>query len=169
MNKEAKKSGKLTREEFIGIVTVMADVPRKEKETQRDYFERIRRYGVSRSRFTMQIIEAALKDEKDPEKAYEVYRDKMKETTKRKEPEAEEQIPGQMQMEIQPAEEQKETIDQAKMIRFQAGQFTETRTAVTECTDRITEAISDCVVMINMKLDQLNDTMSMILRAIRKE
>lgn len=75
---------------------------------------------------------------------------------------AEEQVPGQMEMELtmapapKPVEEIQ--IDQVKMMRFLAGQM-----------DKICERMDDQVVMVNMKLDQLNDTMSMILRCIRRE
>ena len=67
---------------------------------------------------------------------------------------AEEQVPGQIRMELLPAEEDPvpemvriETIDPVKLMRFQAAQ----------------------VDKLIMKLEKLNDTMSMILRAVRKE
>ena len=72
-------------------------------------------------------------------------------TEKRKqEPEAaEEQVPGQIRMDLVPTEEPDETLGemQTKMMRFQAAQ----------------------VDKLILKIDRLNDTMSMILRAIRKE
>ena len=64
---------------------------------------------------------------------------------------AEEQLPGQIEMKLDPEEEiidqKPEMTDQVKMMRFQAAQ----------------------VDKIIMRLNQLNDTMSMILRAVRKE
>ena len=64
------------------------------------------------------------------------------------------EIEGQIEMDLKPAEEpkaeeQEETLGdmQTKMMRFQAAQ----------------------VDKICMKLDRLNDTLSMILRAVRKE
>ena len=61
-----------------------------------------------------------------------------------KETPAEEQVPGQICMELEPKQEMSE---QTKLMRFQAAQ----------------------VDKLIMKLDRLNDTMSMILRAVRKE
>lgn len=48
--------------------------------------------------------------------------------------------------------------DQVKMMRFQAHQ-----------ADRIVKTIEENAVMLNTKLDKLNDTLCMILRAVRKE
>ena len=62
------------------------------------------------------------------------------------EPETEEQIPGQIEMELVEAKPQ-EMTDQVKMMRFQAAQ----------------------VDKLVLKLDHINDTLSMILRAVRKE
>ena len=66
------------------------------------------------------------------------------------------ELPGQMQMEI--PEQRPEMSEQTKMMRFQAGQV-----------DKLLEEVNRNAVMICTKLDRLNDTMSMILRAIRKE
>ena len=64
---------------------------------------------------------------------------------------AEEPVPGQIAMQLDPEEEiidqKAELSDQVKLMRFQAAQ----------------------VDKIIMRLNQLNDTMSMILRAVRKE
>lgn len=64
---------------------------------------------------------------------------------------AEEQVPGQIQMQLDPEEEildqKQEMSEPVKMMRFQAAQ----------------------VDKIIMKLNQLNDTMNMLLRAVRKE
>ena len=64
---------------------------------------------------------------------------------------AEEQVPGQITMQLDPEEEildqKPEMSDQVKLMRFQAAQ----------------------VDKLIMKLNQLNDTMNMVLRAVRKE
>ena len=66
-------------------------------------------------------------------------------------PPAEEQVPGQIRMELDPEEEILEEkpgmSDQVKMMRFQAAQ----------------------VDKICMKLDRLNDSVMMLLRAVRRE
>lgn len=87
---------------------------------------------------------------------------------KAEEPPAEEpeekQVPGQIEMDLtmapapKPVEAIQVEIDQVKMMRFLAGQM-----------DKVCERLDDQVVMVNMKLDQLNDTISMILRAVRRE
>ena len=81
---------------------------------------------------------------------------------KKEEAPAEEQVPGQMEMDLKPAEEKKheETLGdmQTKMMRFQAHQ-----------ADEIMKKMDECTVQLLTKLDRLNDTMSMILRAVRKE
>ena len=60
------------------------------------------------------------------------------------EPEREPEVPGQICMELEPKQE---ISEQSKLMRFQAAQ----------------------VDKLIMKIDQLNNTMSMILRAVRKE
>ena len=62
------------------------------------------------------------------------------------EEEAEEQVPGQMEMELVETKPQ-EMSDQVKLMRFQAAQ----------------------VDKLVLKLDHINDTLSMILRMMRKE
>lgn len=63
------------------------------------------------------------------------------------EPQAqEEQVPGQIEMELVAAKPQ-EMTDQVKLMRFQAGQI-----------DKLV-----------LKLDHINDTLNMILRVMRKE
>lgn len=59
---------------------------------------------------------------------------------------AEEQVPGQIEMELIAAKPA-EMTDQVKLMRFQAGQI-----------DKLV-----------LKLDHINDTLSMILRTLRKE
>ena len=72
---------------------------------------------------------------------------------------AEEQVPGQMEMDLTPKSEMSETT---KMMRFQAHQV-----------DKICEKITNQSIIINetllVKLDRLNDTLCQILRAVRKE
>ena len=90
------------------------------------------------------------------------------------EPEREPEVPGQMKMDLTGAEQKYTTVqvqipaneplvlvNEQKMIRFMAGNFDAIRKNHTElfayCTD------------ISLKLDRLNDTLHMILRAVRKE
>ena len=69
---------------------------------------------------------------------------------------AEEQVPGQIAMELEP--EKPEMSDQTKMMRFQAAQV-----------DKLIVQYGQWMDVINMRLEKLNDTMSMVLRAVRKE
>ena len=66
---------------------------------------------------------------------------------KAEEPEREPEIEGQIEMDLKPAEEKTEMSEQVKLMRFQAAQ----------------------VDKILMKLETINDTMHMILRAVRNE
>lgn len=68
----------------------------------------------------------------------------LEEYRQEQEAKAEEQLPGQISMEL---ETKQEMSDQTKLMRFQASQ----------------------VDKLIIKLDKLNDTLSMILRAVRKE
>ena len=78
----------------------------------------------------------------------EKQRVREKQKAEQQETQAEEQVPGQIRMDLTEKEPEKpETSDQVKLMRFQAGQ----------------------VDKLIMKLDRLNDTMSMILRAIRRD
>ena len=70
---------------------------------------------------------------------------KAKEQPQEQEP-AEEQVPGQIEMELVAAKPA-EMSDQVKLMRFQAGQI-----------DKLV-----------LKLDHINDTLNMILRVMRKE
>lgn len=72
---------------------------------------------------------------------------------------AEEQISGQISMELTQTEKPtQEMVDRTKFMRFEAGQADLTR-----------KAIAESAIMLNTKLDRLNDTLCMILRAMRKE
>lgn len=90
------------------------------------------------------------------------------------EPQREPEVPGQMKMDLTGAEQKYTTVkvqipaneplvlvNEQKMIRFMAGNFDAIRKNQAElfayCTD------------ISLKLDKLNDTLHMILRAVRKE
>lgn len=79
-----------------------------------------------------------------------------REKQEEKKPE-EEPITGQMKMDLT-QEEKPEMSEPVKLMRFQAGM-----------TGKITKKIEDQALMIIMKLDQLNDTLHMILRAVWKE
>ena len=68
------------------------------------------------------------------------------------------QLQGQMKMELNAEEKPAEMSEQAKMMRFMAGQV-----------ERLAKAMAENNVAVTQKLDRLNDTMSMILRAVRKE
>lgn len=74
------------------------------------------------------------------------------------EPQREPEVPGQICMELEPKQEMSE---QTKLMRFMAGNYDAIRKNQAElfayCTD------------ICMKMDTLNDTLHMILRAVRKE
>ena len=69
---------------------------------------------------------------------------------------AEEQVPGQIEMDLEPKAEEQDRI--VKLMRFQAHEI-----------DMILKRMSECFDMLILKTDKLNDTMSMILRAMRKE
>jgi len=82
-----------------------------------------------------------------------------KERKQAEEPEKAEELPGQMRMDLTPEPEKPaEQADRTKMMRFQA-----------HMTEEITKKMDECTVQLLTKLDRLNDTMSMILRAVRKE
>ena len=92
----------------------------------------------------------------------EVYRQKQQ---KRKEKPkvtmtiSHEELAGQMEMDLQAAEEPKaEMSDQTKLMRFQAHQ-----------ADKIIGQMMVNNDALLMKLDRLNDTLCQILRAVRKE
>lgn len=74
------------------------------------------------------------------------------------EPQREPEVPGQICMELEPKQEMSE---QTKLMRFMAGNYDAIRKNQAElfayCTD------------ICLKMDKLNDTLHMILRAVRKE
>ena len=68
----------------------------------------------------------------------------------------EEQVPGQIEMDLAPKTEEPDRI--VKLMKFQAHEI-----------DLILKRMSECFDLLIMKTDKLNDTMSMILRAMRKE
>lgn len=93
----------------------------------------------------------------------EVYRKQQLKRQEKKKPEVvltinHEELAGQMEMDLQAAEEPKEMSDQTKMMRFQAHQ-----------ADKIIGQMMVNNDALLMKLDRLNDTLCQILRAVRKE
>ena len=78
-----------------------------------------------------------------------------------------EELPGQMQMDLTP--EKPEMIDQTKLMRFWAGQADKIAKVITDEMAQAIIEIQNSAVMLNTKLDRLNDTLCMILRAVRKE
>lgn len=103
--------------------------------------------GISAS--TVCRMERAGFDKKQYDEDRKIRRAREKKREETPEETAEEQVPGQIEMDLQPAEEHEETLGdmQTKMMRFQAAQ-----------ADKIM-----------MKLEKLNDTLSMILRAVRRD
>ena len=88
------------------------------------------------------------------EKAEKGRQRKMARKTKEEKP-AEDQLKGQMKMDLKQVEEPKmEMSEQTKMMRFMAGQV-----------DKMIMQMN----FISEKLEKLNDTVSMVLRAVRKE
>ena len=81
-------------------------------------------------------------------------------------------VPGQIEMDLTTAAKP-EISEQTKLMRFQAEMTTKQIKAMEAAIDRICEKITAQAVIINetlmVKLDKLNDTMSMLLRAVRKE
>lgn len=114
--------------------------------------------------FDLETYQANRKAQREKEKAAKrpavelVYDAEIaEEYRKEQEAKAAEELPGQLRMDLT-TEEKPEMTDQVKMMRFQAHQ-----------ADRIVKAIEENAVMLNTKLDRLNDTLCMILRAVRKE
>lgn len=74
------------------------------------------------------------------------------------------EIEGQIEMDLKEAEDRKTEkeaagySDQTKLMRFQASQV-----------DKLIVQYGQWMDVINIRLEKLNDTMSMILRAVRKE
>ena len=72
---------------------------------------------------------------------------------------AEEQVPGQIEMDLEAAKPEKaEMSDQTKMMRFIAGQM-----------DKMNTMIALGMDALRIQIDRLNDTLCMILRAVRNE
>ena len=69
---------------------------------------------------------------------------------------AEEQVPGQMQMDLTP--EKPEMSDQTKLMRFQA-----------HMTDDVKKTIIDMIAMVTVNQNKLYDMVCQLLRAVRKE
>ena len=139
--KEAKKKTQVTDQ-----ICRQAQLMRKGGANQVQVAELL---GINSS--TVSRIEVAGFDKKVYDEQRKARREKEEERKKAAEEPAEEQLPGQIEMQLDPEEEildqKQEMSEQAKMMRFQAAQ----------------------VDKIIMRLNQLNDTMSMILRAVRRE
>lgn len=122
---------KVTEEEFLALAKTMVDIPKKADETQEDYFDRIEPYlpkqtdEKPRSRYTLQKVLHAI--ESDPEHPLETYQfflsieqnraeqRKLRKAKKKVTVQKEEQLPGQMEMELpkeqKPAEQPKGNDD----------------------------------------------------------
>lgn len=94
---------------------------------------------IEKAGFDLATYTAQRKERREKEK---------KQAEEQQEPQRPEELPGQVEMDLVKATEKPaEMSDQVKMMRFQASQI-----------DKLV-----------LKLDHINDTLSMILRAIRKE
>ena len=158
-------------EEFKRNVKMRMDVPQKDHETEKAYFKRLRDDFGCRSRFWHQTLTKAMKEAgtEDMDKLYDTFKrvqSEMNENRKNIETSGEEKgpveeietkIPGQIEMEL-PKKEQEEPDRIVKLMRFQAHEV-----------DKIVKAMSECFDLLIMKVDTLNNTMSMVLRAIRRE
>lgn len=90
-------------------------------------------------------------------KAEKAKKEREKNRQPEEKPEREPEVPGQIEMDLTKKEpEEQDRI--VKLMRFQAHEV-----------DLILKQISECFDMLILKTDKLNDTMSMILRAMRKE
>lgn len=108
---------------------------------------------IEKAGFDLATYQESRRMEKQKEKAAKMAADDVKVATVTSKGEL---VPGQLEMDLPP--KKTEMSDQTKLMRFQAHQ-----------ADRIVKAIEENAVMLNTKLDKLNDTLCMILRAIRKE
>ena len=139
--KEAKKKTQITDQ-----ICRQAQLMRKGGANQLQVAELL---GINGS--TVSRIEAAGFDLKTYQENRRVRKEKEEEKKRKEEQPAEEQLAGQIEMQLDPEEEildqKPEMSEQTKMMRFQAAQ----------------------VDKIIMRLNQLNDTMNMVLRAVRQE
>ena len=156
MEKEAKKNRPITEEVCRQLQLMMAGGA--------DGVEAARLVGISQGRASkIKKANFDLATYRENDRMDRELERKRKEAQAEEQP-AEEQVPGQIAMDLTPAEDKKpeaktaEMSEQVKLMRFQA-----------EMTGKIVKAIEDSAVMLNTKLDRLNDTLSMILRAVRKE
>ena len=123
---------------------------------------------------TVSRMEAAGFDLKVYQENRTARREKEKKQAEEPAKAAEEQVPGQMEMDLTPAKP--EMSDQTKMMRFLAGRLDRLEEKLTDCsvmvdmkTIQLAESIDTDIVILTQKIDKLNDTLSMILRAVRKE
>lgn len=134
------------------IIETMMDMPKKKGETNGQYYDRLKKYGVNRSERYLYEVAEAIKGTKgeDPEEICKTLNRKLNKKKDNWEPAEEpeeEQVPGQIRMELGETYSATEMSEQTKMMRFQAAQ----------------------VEKLLMKMDKLNDTMCQIIRVIRRE
>lgn len=71
--------------EFRGIMNAMLSAPRKDDETQRAHFARLKEdFNITRSRTVLQLVEKAIGKDTDPEKSYENYKKLSRERTEKR-------------------------------------------------------------------------------------
>lgn len=151
-------------QEFVNNVDAIRLNRRRPNESQNAWMKFLNEECGCRSRSTLQNILKAMEKSgsDDKEKVYEAYTTIVKERNdhrtkqeKKEEPctneQPEEQLPGQIEMDLDPYEEiideKQDMSERVKRQRFEAAQ----------------------VDKLCMKLEKLNDTLSMILREVRKE
>ena len=153
---EIGRGKNVTFEEFCDIADKLQDIPQKATETERDYFARLKgRYGIKRSRASLQLFKRAVKEFPGDRKAawarYKAIQEEYKaRNASKKEKESidqgqeqnvvdySEQIHGQMEMDLTPEPEKKpEMSDSTKMMRFLAGQVGEIVKALNAITEEL--------------------------------
>jgi len=135
-----------------------------------DGTEAARLVGISQSRAS-RIKKAGFNYAKYRENDVKEREEQRRRAEKEQEP-AEEPIEGQIRMEIpeRPGTETAEDVcaeypERVKLMRFMAGQVERIVKELLYNGNRIEEQL----VLMNTRIDKLNDTMSMVLRAVRKE
>lgn len=160
MEKEAKKTQPITEEICRKLELMM--------KGGADGVEAAKLVGISQSRAS-RIKRAGFSLEKYKEND-RLEREAQKKKTADEPQEAPEQIQGQIEMDLTPAEGKNENLsEQTKMMRFHAHMTDMTLLKMEETMKGLQESIGGSAVLLRSKLDQLNDTLMMILRAMRKE
>lgn len=154
---EVGRGRNITFEEFCDIADKLQDIPQKMSETESEYFARLKeKYGIKRSRASLQIIRRAMKEfPGDKKAAWARYKDILKEYKARNASKKEmekldqeqeqnvvdysEQIKGQMEMDLTQTEPEKkpEMSESTKMMRFLAGQVGEIVKALNAITEEL--------------------------------